>query len=141
VKAIKRHRYLVSKPVQFTFMGIVAVPLIFLLMALYYLIYYSVFSQMLIPEAVAVTLLPAMKSVNIVVLVTLPVILFLILRTALIYSNRIIGPIPRLERELDRALAGDYSVRIKARDKDELRTFISKINGLLEKLDSARSTS
>jgi signal transduction histidine kinase len=126
--------------VQYTFIGMVVVPLVLLLAALYYLIYYSVFSQMLIPEAVAVTLLPAMKSVNIVVLITLPVLLFILLRAALIYSNRIIGPIPRLERELDRALAGDYSVRIKARDKDELRNFISKINSLLEKLDSGRNT-
>jgi signal transduction histidine kinase len=140
MNAIKRHRYLVSKPVQYTFIGMVVVPLVLLLAALYYLIYYSVFSQMLIPEAVAVTLLPAMKSVNIVVLIALPVLLFILLRAALIYSNRIIGPIPRLERELDRALAGDYSVRIKARDKDELRNFISKINSLLEKLDSGRNT-
>lgn len=136
MSAVKRHRYLVSKPMQYTFMGMIAVPLVLLLASLYYLIYYSVFSQMLIPEAVAVTLLPAMKNVNIIVLVALPVLLFVLLRAALIYSNRIIGPIPRLERELDRVLAGDYSVRIKARDKDELRGFISKINSLLEKLDS-----
>jgi signal transduction histidine kinase len=140
MNTIKRRRYLVSKPVQFKFMGMVAIPLVLLLLALYYLMYYSVFSQMLIPEAVTVTLLPAMRNVNIVVLVTLPVLLFIILKAALIYSNRIVGPIPRLEKELDRAIAGDYSVRIKARDKDELKNFIDKINTLLEKVDRSRHT-
>jgi signal transduction histidine kinase len=90
---------------------------------------------MLIPEAVVVTLIPAMKKVDLMMTLSMPILLFLIIRMALIYSNRIIGPIPRLERELDKAIAGDYSVRIKTRDNDELRSFISKINLLLEKVD------
>ena len=135
---IRRRRYLVNKKTQFRYMSLVTIPLLFLLAGLYYLIYYSVFNEMLIPEAITVTLLPAMRKVNAVVIVAIPVMLFLILRRALIYSNRIVGPIPRLEREIDRALAGDYSVRIKARDKDELRAFIDKINVLLEKIERSR---
>jgi len=135
MKNIKRRTYLVNKIFQFRYMGLVAIPLILLLSALYYLIYYSVFNEMLIPEAVATTLIPAMKKVNIVVALTMPILLFLILRAALIYSNRVIGPIPRLERELDRAIAGNYKVRIKTRTNDELRTFVNKINILLERLD------
>lgn len=133
--ALKRRKYLVSKPMQFRYMSLVAIPLVLLLAGLYYLMYYSVFSHMLIPEAIVVTLLPAMRAVNIILAVSLPVVLFLLLRIALIYSNRIIGPIPRLEKELDKFIAGDYSVRIKARDNDELREFIGKINHLLEKVD------
>ena len=139
MNGIKRRKYLVSKGVQFRYMGLVAIPLVALLAGLYYLIYYSVFNEMLIPEAITVTLLPAMRKVNAVVIVAIPVMLFLILRRALIYSNRIVGPIPRLEREIDRALAGDYSVRIKARDKDELNRFVNKVNSLLEKLEGCAS--
>lgn len=135
----KRRRYLVDKPFQYRYMSLVAIPLVFLLAGLYYLIYYSVFRQMLIPEAIAVTLLPAMKKVNIVVAFVLPAILFLIVRASLIYSNRIIGPIPRIEKELDKAIAGDYSIRLKARDKDELNDFITKINLLLEKIKESKS--
>lgn len=132
---IKRQRYLVNKIFQLRYMGLVAIPLILLLTALYYLIYYSVFTEMLIPEAIVVTLLPAMKKVNLILLATVPIFLFLILRTALIYSNRIIGPVRRLERELDKVIEGDYSVRLKTRHKDELRAFVNKINMLLEKVD------
>lgn len=134
----KRRRYLVKKGMQFRYISLVVIPLLLLLSALYYLIYYSVFNQILIPEALATTLLPAMKKVNIVVVVGLPILLFFILRAALVYSNRIIGPVPRLERELDKAIAGDYSVRLKARDRDELNTFVNKINILLEKVDATQ---
>ena len=135
MKKRKRRKYLVKKITQFRYMGLVAIPLITLLVALYYLIYYSVFNQMLIPEAIVTTLLPAMKKVNVTVAITGPILLSLILRTALVYSNRIVGPVPRLERELDKVIAGDYSVRIKARDNDELKALINKINMVLEKVD------
>ncbi|MDB4349519.1 hypothetical protein OAA99_01035 [Omnitrophica bacterium] len=134
----KRRKYLVNKGVQFRYIRLVIIPLVALLVALYYYIYYSVFRQMLIPEAVATTLLPAMKKVNLGLAVTAPFMLFFIIKAALIYSNRIVGPIPRLERELDKVIAGDYSVRIKARNNDELRGFIEKINTLLETVDKSR---
>lgn len=135
---IKRHRYLVNKPVQLRYLALVLFPLVILLSALYYLIYYSVFTQMLIPEAVSTTLLPAMRRVNLAVVLFAPVILFLLLRTALIYSNRTIGPLPRLEKELDKVVAGDCSLRLKTRDKDDLKSFVNKINQLIEKIDNSR---
>lgn len=135
---IKRKRYLVNKPVQFRYMSLVAVPLVILSAAIYYLIYYSVFSELLIPEAIASALLPAMKKVNLVLAIAFPIALFVIIRRALIYSNRIIGPIPRLERELDKALAGDFSIRIKTRDKDELSSFVNKVNMLLERVEKTK---
>lgn len=142
INKMKRRIYLVNKAVQLRYMGLVVVPLILLLMGLYYLMYYSVFSEMLIPEAIVATLLPAMKRVNIVLLVALPVTLWFVTRKALIYSNRIVGPIPRLEKEIDRALKGDDAhIRLKVRDKDELRSFINKVNLLLEKLEKAHGAS
>jgi methyl-accepting chemotaxis protein len=119
-------------------MRLVTIPLIILLAALYGYIYYSVFTQILIPEAIAVTLEPAMRRVNMGLLLSAPAILFLIIRATLRYSNRIVGPIPRLEREIDRVIAGDYSVRIKARNDDELKGFVSKVNSLIETVDKSR---
>ncbi|UCD55512.1 MAG: methyl-accepting chemotaxis protein [Candidatus Omnitrophota bacterium] len=136
MKAIKRRRYLVNKKFQFRYIALIVIPLILLLVGLYYLIYYSVFSEILIPEALATTLLPAMAKVNIIIAFTAPILLIIIFRMAFKYSNRIIGPIPRIERELEKAITGDFSVRVKARDKDELYSFINKINMLLEKIDS-----
>lgn len=131
----KRTRYLVDKKVQFRYIGLVAAPLIALAGALYYLIYYSVFTQILIPEALATTLLPAMKKVNIILIIAVPVVLYYLIHAALVYSNRIIGPIPRLEREIDKALtAGGYPVKFKTRDNDELKPFVDKLNQLMERI-------
>lgn len=138
MKKLRRRKYLVNKPVQLRYMGFIAVPLVLLLAGLYYLIYYSVFNEMLIPEAVCATLLPAMRKVNMFLLMTGPVIFFVIFRRALIYSHRLYGPIPRIEKEIDKVLAGDHSVRIKARDNDDLKDFIDKINLLVEKIENAR---
>ena len=135
---IKRRRYLVKKDTQFRYVGLILCPLLLLLSCLYYLMYYAVFYHMLIPEAVISTLLPAMKQVNTILVLSMPVLLFFIIYAGLIYSNRLIGPIPRLERELDRAIAGDHSVRLKTRDNDELRVFIEKVNMLLEKVHKSR---
>ena len=131
-KAIRR-KYLINKVFQFRYMGMTIIPLVALLSAMYYLIYYCVLNEMLIPEAVAVTLLPAMRKVNIIISLVGPALFLLILRTLLIYSNRIVGPIPRLEKELDKFIAGDYSARVSTRKKDELKTFVEKVNKVLEK--------
>jgi len=138
MKNKRRRRYLVDRPVQFRYLRLVIVPLIVLLAALYCFIYYSVFTHMLIPEAVATTLLPAMRKVNLGLALASPILIFFIIRAALAYSNRIVGPIPRLEKELEKAIAGDYSVRIKTRDRDELKGFVRKINMLLEAVDQSR---
>jgi len=138
MEKIIRHRYFVNKAFQLRFISFVIVPLIVVMVALYSIIYYSVFNEILIPEAIATTLLPAMKKVNIIIAVGMPIFLLILLRTILIYSNRIIGPLARLEKQLDKAISGDYSARIKARNKDELKSLIDKINMLLEKIDHER---
>ncbi len=135
MEQMRRRKYLVDTPVQLRYMGFVAIPLVVLLAALYYLIYYSVFMEILIPEALATTLLPAMKKVNFVLLFAFPAIFYVILKKALVYSNRIYGPIPRIEREIEKVLSGDLAVRIKARDNDDLKSFIDKINLLVQKIE------
>lgn len=134
----KRRKFLVNKGFQYRYILLMTVPLILLLTVLYFLIYYAVFTEMLIPEAVATTLVPAMKKVNMAIAVVVPIALLALIKTALVHSNNLVGPIPRLEKEIDRAIGGDFSVRIKTRNRDELNAFVSKINRLLEKVDKAR---
>lgn len=128
----KRRRYFVNNTFQYRYIAVVIVPLIILMAGLYYIMYYSMFTHMLIPEAVTATLLPAMKKVNFVLLATLPVTLFLIIRAALVDSNRVVGPVSRLERELDMILAGDRSVRLNIRAKDDLKPIIDRMNRVLD---------
>jgi hypothetical protein len=46
--------------------------------------------------------------------------------------------VPRLEKELDRLIAGDYTVRLKTRSKDNLKNFVEKVNLAIEKAISLR---
>lgn len=128
----KRRRYFVNNTFQYRYIAVVIVPLIMLMAGLYYIMYYSMFSEMLIPEAVVATLLPAMKKVNLVLLATLPITLFLIIRAALVDSNRVVGPVSRLEGELDMIIAGDRSVRLKIRAKDDLKPVVDRMNRVLD---------
>jgi signal transduction histidine kinase len=138
MKRIRIRQYLVKKDTQFRYMALVAIPLVIALAGLYYLMYYSVLSQILLPEGVIAMLLPAMKKVNMFVAISLPLVLFIVLRLALVYSNRIVGPLPRITREIDKVLAGDHSQGLVVRDKDELSDFVKKINFLLEAIEKNR---
>jgi len=131
----KRRRYFVNNTFQYRYIAVVIVPLIILMAGLYYIMYYSMFTHMLIPEAVAATLLPAMKKVNFVLLATLPVTLFLIIRAALVDSNRVVGPVSRLERELDMILAGNRSVRLNIRANDDLKPIVDRMNRVLDTIN------
>ncbi|MBN3041266.1 MAG: hypothetical protein JW867_09050 [Candidatus Omnitrophica bacterium] len=140
MKKAKRRKFFVDKASQLAYMGLIAVPLVVLLVVLYYLIYYSVFNEMLIPEAIASTLLPAMKKVNLVVIAIFPITILLILRMSLIFSNRLVGPLGRIENDLDKIISGNSNLRLKIRDDDKLKTLVSKINSVVDKLDKYKKS-
>ena len=100
---------------------------------LYYLMFNLLAWQLGIPEAVAYNLIPVARKINIIVAVILPVALLAIWFMALELSNRIAGPIYRLEKELDRIISGEKSTHIKLRKNDELKSLADKINRLMTK--------
>lgn len=135
----RRRQYLVNKRVQFKLMAFSAIPMLLCSGAMYYLIYYCVMQHIIIPEAIANILLPAMRGVNAILIIVAPVVLIMILRAALVYSNKIVGPLYRLERELERIARGERSIRVKFRKGDELHPLADKVNILLESIDESSS--
>ena len=69
-----------------------------------------------------------------IILLSVPLILLAIWVIALEVSNRIAGPIYRLEKELDAVLSGQVRGPINLRKDDELKPLTSKINKLLAKM-------
>jgi len=53
---------------------------------------------------------------------------------SLYVSHRLVGPITRLERELDAVLGGDMNVDIHVRPKDDLKGIADRINQLVRRL-------
>ena len=101
--------------------------------ALYYLIFNLLAWQIGIPEAIAYNLIPVVKKINLIILVSLPIIFFLIWVIALELSHRVSGPLFRLERELEERIAGKGQGHIRLRPKDELKVLVDKINRLLNR--------
>ena len=132
----RRRRFLVNKRMQFKLMAFSSMPMLLCCAALYYLIYYFVMNEMVIPEVITQMLLPALQGVNAVLIIAAPIILILLLRGILVYSNKIAGPIYRLERELDEVAKGDFNRKIKFRKGDELKEVAEKLNRVLEKIKS-----
>jgi len=91
--------------------------------------------QLGIPEIIACHLLPVVRKVNLILMISLPVVFFLLLYIGLILTRNLVGPIQRLERELEEIIAGDFSKRLRLRKKDRLKPLVDDINILLDKIE------
>jgi len=59
-------------------------------------------------------------------------IVIILLITIVFFLHRTVGPLDRIENELEKVINGNYSVRITVRKKDILYSLIEKINKVLE---------
>ena len=107
------------------------IPLAIAILSLYYLIFSLLAWQIGLPQEVMDTLIPAIRKINLIMLVAIPILLFVIWVFAMEISHRIAGPIFRLEKELDDHLEGKSRGPIKLRAKDELKILAEKINRLI----------
>ncbi|MFC1667150.1 HAMP domain-containing protein [Candidatus Omnitrophota bacterium] len=71
----------------------------------------------------------------------LPVLIFSIFAVILfcwhmlVLSHRVAGPIYRLEKDLADIAKGNFSIRIKFRKKDELKSIAEAINKILDEME------
>ena len=70
-------------------------------------------------------------------LIGVVVILFI---TMMIIIHRSLGPMPRMEKILEKVIQGDYTQRIFIRKKDFIRSFADKLNKVLELLEKKSKT-
>ena len=59
-------------------------------------------------------------------------VVIILLITFTFFLHRTVGPLDRIEAELEKAIKGNYSIRITVRKKDVLYSLIEKINKVLE---------
>jgi hypothetical protein len=100
---------------------------------LYYLIFNIFASEVVIPEFIAYTLIPVSDRVNLIMLLSLPVVLVILWALAVTLSHRITGPLYRLEKELDARIKGRKRGPIHLRKGDEkaILSLVEKINKLI----------
>jgi nitrogen fixation/metabolism regulation signal transduction histidine kinase len=131
----RRKKYIgtpLQKKLLFMVFASAVIPAAIVLTCMYYLIFHALAMQMAFPEAIAYNIMPVLKKVNLVIFICLPVSLLIIWRIALGLSNRIVGPVFRIEKELDEIIQGARKGPIRLRQKDEFRSLVDKINKLIK---------
>ncbi len=107
------------------------IPSTFIAICLYYLIFNTLAWQMVIPEAIAYNLMPALNKVNTIIFISTPIIFIIVWLVALEISHRMAGPVYRMEKELDERISGQKHGPIKLRQKDEFKLLVDKINKII----------
>ncbi len=72
---------------------------------------------------------------NVYISIIALIVLILFSWRMLILSHRLAGPIYRLEKDLADIAKGNFSIRIKFRKKDELRSIADGINKILDEME------
>ncbi|MGB3057004.1 MAG: HAMP domain-containing protein [Candidatus Omnitrophota bacterium] len=111
------------------------VPTIFVGGCLYYFIFTVMAEQLVLPDMIAMNLLPVIHKINYILLIGLPAVFVVILGWAAFLSYRFVAPLERLEEDLEKIDSGDYSVRLQISRDHDLSPITDVINDLVDKLE------
>ena len=134
-----RIKFFINEPAQIKILGMllisIVVPVFFVGTYLYLLIF-DIINNM--PETsgfVAASLGPVLHKTNMTILLSGIPIFLLILIWGLIFSHRLVGPMKRLQRNLDEMTKkGDGRSRLIVRKNDYIKPLIESVNRLLDKV-------
>ena len=135
-----RTKYLTGSRIQMHYLLLLMVsmlvPMIFVGVCLYYLIFTLVAEQIGIPEYIAYNLFPVVSKTNLMLLVGVPPLLGLLILWGIILSHRFAGPLERLESELKKITEKEqYKHRIHIRKSDDVRPIADAVNKLLDTIE------
>jgi signal transduction histidine kinase len=68
--------------------------------------------------------------------------LFIVVMFTVVFrlTHRYYGPVVSIERFVDQLTQGDYQVRCKIREKDELQSLVAKLNVMAESIEKRHAT-
>lgn len=134
-----RLRFVTKNPLQLKYLALILssimLPLLIVAGCLYYLIFQVMAEQLAIPESIAYNLIPVVEKINFLLVVGIPPIIVLLFIWAVILTHRLMGPLARLQEDLEKISDGDYSIRLKIRKDDDLRFLVNVINKIIDKLE------
>lgn len=134
-----RIKFFINEPAQIKILGMllisILIPVFFVGTYLYLLIFNIINNMPETPGFVAASLDPVLHKTNMTILLSGIPILLLILIWGLIFSHRLVGPMKRLQRNLDEmAKKGDGRSRLIVRKNDYIKPLIESVNRLLDKV-------
>ncbi|MBU1083707.1 MAG: HAMP domain-containing protein [Candidatus Omnitrophota bacterium] len=102
---------------------------------LYFFIFTVMAEQLVLPDIIARDLMPVIQSINVILVIGLPIVFFVLLTWAVILSYRFVAPLERLEEDIKLIDEGDYSVRLKINRDHDLAPIAGVINDLVAQLE------
>lgn len=135
-----RTKYLTGSRIQMRYLGLLMismiVPLVFVTVCLYYLIFKIMAEQIGIPEYIAYNLFPVIHKINMILLVGVPPLFLLLILWGIVLSHSFAGPMERLEKEIKKiGEHHNYRSRIKLRKNDDMKPIAEAVNHLMQKLE------
>jgi len=132
-------KFFINEPAQIKILGMllisIVVPVFFVGTYLYLLIFNIINNMPETPGFVAASLDPVLHKTNMTILLSGIPIFLLILIWGLIFSHRLVGPMKRLQRNLDEMTKkGDGRSRLIVRKNDYIKPLIESVNRLLDKV-------
>jgi hypothetical protein len=77
--------------------------------------------------------------INLIVLqLSFTTVVFAFLIGMFLLLHRTLGALPRMEETLDKVIKGDHSLRINIRKEDIMRSFVDKLNKVIELLQKSK---
>ena len=110
------------------------IPLVVTIIALFSLVFTILAAEMPHKEIISFNIIPAVTKTATIVVIFTPLVVLLILLLAYRVSNRLVGPLGRLYRELDMRIEKNSKAHINFRKGDDLIELTEKINKILDKL-------
>ncbi|MDD3726356.1 MAG: hypothetical protein PHI44_04100 [Candidatus Ratteibacteria bacterium] len=137
---IRRRKYLINKPLQFIYSGIMIYLLLIGIIVVgagrYYLTFNTILDE-LEAQGGFVQAYEMVKSINFLILRRIGIMLIVVLVFAfclgVLYLHRIAGPIYRIERTIREMVEGKKVEPIRLRKKDFFKSLAEAINKLIEK--------
>ena len=137
----RRTRLFVARKFQIRYVGLILIFMFSTVILTGYMVYVTtwvMFGEKLAAVYPQGLLLDIVRKVNTVLLLRLIFLTPLVILIALVLSNRIAGPIYRIQRFLRKVSRGNYEGRLRLREKDELQDLAEALNSLVSRLHSER---
>ncbi|MFH1878142.1 MAG: hypothetical protein ABH883_04985 [Candidatus Omnitrophota bacterium] len=141
-KKYKRTQLLVSRKFQIKYIALILLFMFSVAIVTGYTVYVTtwiMFGEKLAAVYPQGLLMDIVNKVNLVLLMRLIFLCPVVILVGLILSHRIAGPIFSIQRFLRMVTEGNYDIRLRLREKDELKEIASAANKLAGKLQAEKN--
>jgi len=136
-KPFHRIAFITNDPAQLKILSLllisILIPVFFVASFLYFLIFNILSDQPAISGFVPIAMDPVIARTNMAIVLGFIPLLLLLFVWGIIISNKITGPLRRLQRELDEMTKSSAIKRLSIRKDDYLKPLVNAINKLLIK--------